>query len=193
MSKRARAENSKSGSPETLSSPQVPGHVGLLATQRNDSTQVSENDPSRARRATSAETAIRLDRIGAMMAAGEYRTHLTAIELAAEWGLRPSTVEQMACEASRRLKDAVPDDMFAALTVTDLSVIATEARQTGNYGAAVAAHRLRLEARGLLSQKVDLTLQAVQRATAEELRAELIRRGWRPPREVIETEGTEGS
>lgn len=85
----------------------------------------------------------RVKTICSLMASGRWVTHLSAQQLAATWGIKPQTVNNLACEASRRLRALVHEspDMRARI-VTMLEKIVQECMAKGERRTAVEAIRV---------------------------------------------------
>ncbi|NUQ76106.1 MAG: hypothetical protein HUU21_21410 [Polyangiaceae bacterium] len=80
-----------------------------------------------------------------LMSSGRWVTHLSAQQLAQAWSLKPQTVENLACEASRRLRALVHDSPeLKARIVTTLEKIVQECMTKGERRTAVEALRVML-------------------------------------------------
>lgn len=99
------------------------------------------------------------------MHAGEWVRGKTGPILARSWGVHPGTIDHEASEASRNIRRAVSDDDYRQICIDELEEITTEARGAENHAAAVSAVRTRLDARGLLSRKIEVGVTEVERMT----------------------------
>ena len=105
------------------------------------------------------ERAKRVAHIRELMLAGEWVRGRTGRELAAEWKLAYSTVREDAARAASDIRSGMPDEQVAAMVEADLETIVRIAVETGDVKGAVAALRLRLEARGMLKQRVEVSVE----------------------------------
>jgi hypothetical protein len=91
--------------------------------------------------------------IEAMMLAWEWERGKSHVALAEEWGLSVGAVSEYATEVARRIKGALSDDEYRGICLGDLEEVTRLATDKEQYQAAIAAIKLRLEARGLLVQR----------------------------------------
>lgn len=106
-----------------------------------------------------------------MMESGEWQRGKTGGKLAKQWRLNPGTLEHDAAEASRRIRAAISDDEVREWADSWLERLCEEARDTGDYRACVAAIKARVDIRGILVQRHEVTHRE-QQMTDEELIAE---------------------
>lgn len=104
--------------------------------KRADAGTVSQRPRGRDRRAPNAPPKLdRIRLIKRMMAHGEWVTGVTGHDLADEWDVSLSTVEQAAAEASRALKDAIDSEELGQRLVAILLTNIAEARRARRYEA----------------------------------------------------------
>jgi hypothetical protein len=124
---------------------------------------------------------------------------VSTVELWGEHGGTLKQWEQAASSASLVRRRELPDDVVKAELEQLLDDLGAAAAEAGQYGPAVAAARTRLEARGLLRQRHEVTFAAnplemyADAFRDPDFRAwlfpQLVALGWTPPAEAIEAKG----
>lgn len=108
-----------------------------MAKPRKPAQVVTQRACDKGRKSPAPLPTERLKRIKRMMAEGEWRTGVSDLELAEEWGCDDSTVRRSSAEASRSLRNAIEDSGLAARLLTILLDNITNARRERRYEAVV--------------------------------------------------------